>query len=86
MLSNSLSVSQPSEILLLRNFILNLYLIFNWITWCLLSGLLSSLYILEISFLFGVGEDCVDYPSVCCEYVLLPLVNKEVDLANSQAE
>ena len=25
-------------------------------------------------------------PSVCCEYVLLPLTNKEADLANNQAE
>ena len=27
-----------------------------------------------------------DSPSVCCEYVLLPLVNKEVALAYSRAE
>ena len=26
------------------------------------------------------------FPSICCEYVLLPLVNKEANLANSQAE
>ena len=25
-------------------------------------------------------------PFVCCDYVLLPLVNKEADLTNSQAE
>ena len=28
----------------------------------------------------------VGCPSVCCEYVLLPLVNREADLANSQGE
>ena len=33
-----------------------------------------------------LGEFVVGYPSVCCEYVLLPLVNKEADLTNSQAE
>ena len=27
----------------------------------------------------------MELPSVCCKYVLLPLVNKEADLANSQA-
>ena len=26
------------------------------------------------------------YPSVCCEYILLPLVNKEAALINSQIE
>lgn len=28
----------------------------------------------------------VGYPSVCYEYIILPLVNKESGLANTQAE
>ena len=28
----------------------------------------------------------VGCPSVCCEFVLLPFVNKEANLANNQAE
>ena len=28
----------------------------------------------------------VGFPSVCCEYVLLPLVNKEATLAYNRAE
>ena len=32
------------------------------------------------------GQHYLDvvFPSVCCKYALLPLVNKEADLANSQ--
>ena len=33
----------------------------------------------------GLGTNDVGCPSVGCECVLLPLVNKEADLANSQA-
>ena len=42
---------------------------------------------LKSSFLFRQKrEDDVGFPSVCCEYVLVLLVNKEVTLAYGRAE
>ena len=41
----------------------------------------------KLSFLFRQKwGDNVEFPSVCCEYVLLPMVSKEAALAYGKAE
>ena len=47
-------------------------------------------YVYAIVYMLSSEDNLLDFgvgcSSVCCEYVLLPLGNKEADLANSLAE